>query len=391
MESKFEINLTCEEQMIVFRQKFSLIFWLLLFSVSLAVGQTQQAQSPSVRAAAYLDEQWRMSGAPGISVAVAYKGRIVFSKGIGFIDIDNNVPATSSSVYNIGSVSKVVTAVGVMKLIEQGKIKLDDSISQYVSEFPDKGTPITIRQIMTHTTGIRHYRRTDFPDSIDNENWKPYSSFADAIKLFKEDPLLFKPGEYYFYSSYAVNLLQGLVEKVSGMSFEDYMRKNVWIPAAMINTSFDVPERIVPNRAKGYMQDKGRLVNNPYGDLTYKFASGGMISTVEDMVRFGVALNHGGLLKPETIALMYQPQIKDVFRFQTSGNPSNLEFEMGLMWNMRKDNNGRIFIYHCGTVKGFNACFVNYPEEDLVVATADNMSAIGFRPGLEFADFFRNK
>jgi serine beta-lactamase-like protein LACTB, mitochondrial len=295
-----------------------------------------------------------------------------------------------SKVYNIGSLSKAVTAVAIMKLFEQRKIDLDDPISKYVPEFPDKGSPITIRQIMTHTNGIRHYRPTDFPGSLDNENWKPYASFADAIKIFKDDPLLFKPGEYFYYSSYAVNLLQGVVEKVTAMSFEDYMRKDVWLPAGMINTSFDVPERIVPNRAKGYMQYKGHLINNPYGDLTYKFASGGMISTVEDLVRFGVALNHGGLLKPKTTAMMYEPQLKNFLRYQPNGASNREdEFEQAFLWRVRKDTRGRSFIYQCGTVKGFNACLVNYVDEDLIVAIANNLEAIGFLPALEFAEFFR--
>jgi CubicO group peptidase (beta-lactamase class C family) len=375
--------------MIRIRLSFAALLLFSSFSAGVALGQSLQAQPPEVKAAAYLEEQWRLTGAPAVSVAVAHKGRIVFSRGIGFADLNNRVPATSSTVYNIGSVSKVITVIAIMKLFEQGKIGLDDPIRKHVPEFPDNGSPITIRQILTHTSGIRHYRRTDFPDSLDNENWKPFASFDDAIRIFKDDPLLFKPGEYYFYSSYAVNLLQGVIEKVTKMSFEDYLRMQVWIPAGMINTGFDVPERIVSNRANGYALDKGRLINNPYGDLTYKFASGGMISTVEDLVRLGVALNHGGLLQPKTTAMMYESQLKSVLRFQEKGSPSREDFEQGLMWRMRKDAAGRTFVHHCGTVKGFNACLVNYVDEDLVVAIADNMEAIGFRPALEFAEFFR--
>jgi len=364
---------------------------LLIFSLASggAAGQASQRQSPQARAAAYLEEQWRSSGAPAVSVAVAYKGQIVFSRGVGFADLDNMVPATPSTVYNIGSVSKVITAVAIMKLFEQGKIGLDDPVRKYVPAFPDKGAPVTIRHILTHTSGIRHYRPTDFPGGLDNENVKPFASFDDAIKVFKDDALLFKPGEYYFYSSYAVNLLQGVIENVTGMSFEDYLRKYVWVPAAMLSTTLDRPERIVPHRARSYRQEKGQAVNSPYGDLTYKFAGGGMLSTVEDLARFGVALNHGGLLQPKTVAMMYEPQMKKVMRYQEGGPPTEETFEQGLMWRMRKDSAGRTFVHHCGTVKGFNACLVNYAGEDLVVAIADNMEALGFRPALEFAEFFR--
>ncbi|HEX6864944.1 MAG TPA: serine hydrolase domain-containing protein [Thermoanaerobaculia bacterium] len=335
-------------------------------AASLAAGPPPEAQ-----AMAYLTEIWRSIGTPGISVAVAHKGRLVFSQGVGFADLENMVPANGSTAYNIGSVSKALTAVAVMQLVEQGKVRLDDPIQMYVPSFPDKGSPITIRHIMTHTSGIRHYRSTDFPDSVDNENMKPVASLEEAIKIFKDDPILFKPGERYFYSSYAVNLLQGVVEKASGLAFEDYMRKHVWEPAGMSSSVFDRPERIIARRARGYQIVDGRTLNHPYGDLTYKFAGGGMISSADDLARFGMALNRGALLKPETLALMDKP-IDPVPRHQEDGSTQPMDFSQALIWRILKDDAGRTFANHCGTVKGFNACLVSYPDQDLVVAILAN-------------------
>jgi serine beta-lactamase-like protein LACTB, mitochondrial len=364
---------------------------LLLLSL-LPVPGAWASPPPEAQAAVYLQQLSRSSSTPGISVAVASKGRIVFSQGAGVVDLDNLVPATGTSVYNIGSVSKVITAVAILQLLEQGKISLDDPIQKYVPGFPDKGSPITLKHLLTHTSGIRHYRKTDFPDSEDNENKRPFATFEDAIKIFKDDPLLFKPGEYYSYSSYAVNLLQGVIEKVTGMLFEDYMREHVWMPAAMLNTSFDVPERIVPHRAKSYRVEKGRALNYYYNDLTYKFASGGMISTVEDLVRLGTALNHGELLKPETIALMYKSQMDPVLQYQKDGPPIKESFQQGLLWRIQKDGAGRTFAYHCGSVKAFNACLVNFIDEDLVVALAVNSDGEvgGYKQAETFAGFFRS-
>jgi serine beta-lactamase-like protein LACTB, mitochondrial len=344
---------------------------------------------PEAQAKAYLEELWRSTGTPGISVAVMVQGRLAFADGVGFADLENLVPATGSTVYNIGSVSKALTAVAVMQLVEQGKVQLDDPIQKYVPSFPDKGSPITIRHIMTHTSGIRHYRPTDFPDSEDNENMKPIASLEEGIKIFKDDPLLFKPGEYYSYSSYAVNLLQGVVEKASGMGFEDYMRKHVWSPSGMYGSAFDVPARIVPRRARGYSVGNGQIRNYPYGDLTYKFASGGMLSSAENLVWFGTALNHHFLLKAETLALMYKP-MPPVPQYQEKGPSQTLESSQALLWRTAKDDAGRSFVHHCGTVKGFNACLVNYPEQDVVVAILGNGDPVtpARRPAVAFAQLF---
>jgi CubicO group peptidase (beta-lactamase class C family) len=327
--------------------------------------------APEARAAARLNDLWQSNQVLGASAAVASHGRIVFSEGVGFADLDNLVPASPVTVYNIGSISKANTAVAVMQLLEQGKIDLDDDIRQYVPTFPDKGHPITIKHLMTHRSGIRHYRPTDFADTPGDENMKPFASLEEAIKLFKDDPLLYKPGEYSSYSAYAINLLQGVIETATAMPFEDYMRRHVWGPAGMLSTAFDVPERVVPHRAKSYRHADGRTTNSPYGDLTYKFAGGGMISTAEDLVRLCVALNHGRLLKPDTVASMYDARLDPVRGYTEKGPPYRVDFRRGLVWSVATDS-GRTIVSHDGGVKGFSACLVNYPGEDLAAAILYN-------------------
>jgi len=139
---------------------------------------------PEVRTAAYLEKLWDSNQAPGMSVVIAWKGSIVFSQGFGFADLDNLVPATASTVYNMGSISKTETAVAVMQLVEQGKISLNHPIQKYVPSFPDKGSPITLLQLLTYTSGIRHYRDNDFPGPYGgySENMRPYHALDEAIK-----------------------------------------------------------------------------------------------------------------------------------------------------------------------------------------------------------------
>jgi serine beta-lactamase-like protein LACTB, mitochondrial len=353
-----------------------------------AAALAQAAPSAEARAAERLESTWRAHRAPAMSEAVGWKGRIVFSQSRGLADVENQVPATAATVFDIGSVSKVLTAVAVMQLVEQGHVRLDDPIQKYVPSFPDKGSPITIRHLMTHTSGIRHYRNTDFPGTADNENFGTYASFEDAIGIFKNDPLLFEPGKFFSYSSYGVNLLQGVVEKAGGLPFEEYMRRRVWDAAGMSSTRFDIPERIVPHRARSYVTTDGAVRNVPYGDLTYKFASGGMMSTAEDLVRFAAALNTGKLLKSETLAAMWTPQT-GLFEFR-DGKPTETRVgSQALLWRVAHDDAGRRFVYHCGSVQQFQACLVLYPESDLAVAIhANSFDATGWRENLAVAALF---
>ena len=348
------------------------------------------APPPVARAAARLQETWRSHGSPAVSAAVASGGRIVFSAGAGYADLESLAPASGATVYDIGSVSKIQTAVAILQLVEKGRVRLEDDIRAYVPAFPDKGKPITIQHLMTHTSGIRHYKDTDFQGTPADENVHRYASIEDAIAIFKSDPLLFPPGKYYSYTSYGVNLLQGVVEKASGKPFEAYMRENVWDPAGMDATQFNVPERVVRNRARSYERGPdGGVRNVLYGDLTYKFASGGMMSTAEDLVRFGSALNAGRLLKRETLARMWSPQIPGVLEFRANAEPRKMPGEQGLMWRINTDAAGRRYVSHSGAVQHFHSCLVDYAERDLVVAILENSyEGVGCPENLAIADMF---
>ena len=378
--------------MTLFRRAIPFLAWAVTSAVlAQAPTPTPVAAPPAVaRAAARLQETWRSHGSPGISEAVVSKGRIVFSGGAGYADLESLAPATGATVYDIGSVSKVNTAVAIMQLVEKGKVRLDDDIHVYVPGFPDKGARITVQNLMTHTSGIRHYKDTDFAGTPADENVRRYASIGDAIAIFKDDPLLFPPGKYYSYTSYGVNLLQGVVEKASGTPFEAYMRENVWGPAGMDATQFNLPERVVRNRARSYERGPdGAPRNVLYGDLTYKFASGGMMSTAEDLVLFAAALNAGRLMKDETRARMWSPQIPGVLEFRANAEPRKMEGEQGLMWRLNRDSAGRSYVSHSGAVQHFHSCLVNYPERDLAVAVLENSyEGVGCAENLAIADMF---
>ncbi|HAK55861.1 MAG TPA: hypothetical protein DCP38_10330 [Acidobacteria bacterium] len=355
----------------------------------LRVAPVASAQGDAAAIVAYLEQVRHQTGAPGISAAVAVDGEIVFSGGVGYAELDNRTPATGATVWNVGSVSKVMAAVAVMQLVEQGKVGLDDEIRTYVPAFPDKGTPITLRQILTHTSGIRHYRDGEFgPHGL--RSMRFFDDFDEAIQHFTEDSLLYEPGTLWLYSSHAYNLLQGVVEQASGLGFEDYMRTHVWEPAGMLGSSFDVPTRVVHGRGRGYVRDAdGTIVNSRYEDVSYKYAGGGMLSTVADLVRMGVAINDGTLLGFEAVAEMHAPQIDPVMQFRADGVPRELPFGQALGWDLYTDASGRPYISKTGTVRGTRSVVVNYPDHGLVVAVQANIVPFDSRTrGVAIAQMF---
>jgi serine beta-lactamase-like protein LACTB len=332
---------------------------LLLLSVSAA---TRARFDDVDRIAA---EGHKQTGAPGMSVALVLDDQLVWSKGFGLADVENNVPARPDTVYRIASISKTIAATAVMQLVERGRVQLDDPIQKYVPAFPSKGEQtITIRHLLTHTSGIRHYREGEM------ESRDAYQTVAEAMRVFKDDPLLFAPGTKYSYSTYGFNLLAGVVEIASGVTYEEYLRQHVWGPAGMRSTYFDHPDAIIPHRARQYVRADSSVHNAPYADLSIKWAGGGVLSTAEDLARFHIALDRGILLKPDTMSQMYAPARL------TDGTV----IDYGLGWRVWKDARGHAWIGHSGGATGGTTFLLRDPARKLAVAVLCNIedaSALG--------------
>ena len=307
---------------------------------------------------------------PGISVAVAVDGEIVFSEGVGYAELDNHTPATGRTVHNIGSVSKVFAVIGLMQLVEQGKVDLDATLQRYMPYYTEQPSPITVRHILTHTSGIRHYRNGEFgPYGL--LRFRHYDDFEEATRLWRDDPLVYDPGTAWMYSSHAHNLQHGIVESVTDEDYEEYLKYNVFEPAGMLATQFDVPSRVVNHRGKGYVRNAtGHFINAPNEDPSYKYAGGGILSNVEAMVRLALAINEGRLLTPETVAEMHRPQIDPSIREYGSETP--LGHEQALAWFIRTDQAGRRYPNHTGTVKGTRSFLANFSDQGVIVALQVN-------------------
>src|SRR5215467_14187956 len=234
-----------------------------------AMGQTTELAS----ARQFADQQgkeWIQRGIPGLSLTVAVDGKIAYSKGFGFADLEERVPAWPSTKFRIGSISKPLTAAGLMELVEAGKVELDAPVQKYVPSFPDKGSVITVRMIAGHLGGIRHYRDDEFTIQ------KHYDQVLDGLKIFEDDPLVSPPGTKFNYSSYGYNLLSAVVESASGQNFLTYMQEHVFASLGLVHTAADQNSQIVEQRSRFYEIPKdGPVENAPYVDNSYKWAGGG--------------------------------------------------------------------------------------------------------------------
>ncbi|WP_420635421.1 serine hydrolase domain-containing protein [Candidatus Palauibacter sp.] len=324
----------------------------------------------------YMEQVRNENDLPGLSVAVAVDGEIVFSEGVGYAELDNRTPATGRTVHNVGSVSKVLAVVGLMQLVEQGEVDLDATLQTYMPWYPEREHPITVRHILTHTSGIRHYNGVEFGPH-DLLRLRHYDDFREATELWRDDPLAYETGSGWMYSSHAHNLQHGIVEAASGMDYEEYLKRFVWEPAGMMATQFDVPSRVVQNRGHGYVRgESGRFIHPPPEDPSYKYAGGGIISNVDDLVRFALAINDGRLLGPETVAEMHRPQLETGIRQIDPSTPDGLgepiAHEQALAWFIRTDQAGRRYPSHTGTVKGTRSFLGNWNDYGVVVAIQTN-------------------
>ncbi len=317
-----------------------------------------------------LRDSMARAGVPGAQIAVMRNGRLVWSEGIGFADLEQGVGVSTTTRFRAGSVSKALTSAALGLLVEQGRIDLDAEVQRYVPGFPRKRWPITVRQLAGHLAGLRHYRGDEFASRA------RYESVLDGLAVFQDDSLLAEPGTRYLYSSYGWNLLSAVVEGAAGRPFLEVMGGNVFAPLGLTHTVADHADSLVAGRARWYsVADSGRaVVNAPWVDNSLKWAGGGFLSTAEDLAAFGDAMAGGRLIRRETAETLWTSQR------QRDGR----ETRYGLGWIVRQDSAGHRWVGHSGGSMGGTAYLVVYPEERLVLALLVNSDQplVGLAPAL---------
>lgn len=278
-------------------------------------------------------------------------------------DLENNVPATSETLYRLASISKPLTATAAMQLWERGKLDLDAPVQKYCPSFPQKDTPITTRELLGHLAGIRHYH----PDSANDPELYNVQHFDNPIegglKFFENDPLLSKPGSQFHYSTHGYTVVGCAIQGASSESYVDYVRQNVLQPAGMTHTQVDDRYVIISHRTRFYQKNNaGKVVNADFLDSSYKIPGGGWLSSAEDMAQFEVAILNDRLMRRATRDLMWTPL-----------RPSDgSEDSYALGWGTLREGN-LAEIAHSGGQQGTSTSIVLAPEQKAAVVVLINM------------------
>lgn len=318
---------------------------------------------------------------PGLSVAIVMDNKLRWQGGYGVADIENFVPAKPLTVYRIASVTKSLTAVAAMQLVEKGKLDLDAPIQKYVPSFPVKGFPITTRLLLSHLSGVRGYTQSE------GERTDHYESLTEALSVFKNDPLQHEPGTRYTYTTFGYTLLGAAIEGASGMTYTNYMREHIFEPSGMTHTYVDNIFAVILNRARGYSPRvygvfDGNYRNASLMDSSYKIPGGGLVSTAEDLARFAIALLNGKLIKKETLELMS--------RNQKTSDGRETGYGYGWYIEGRSGRPADGSISHGGVQQGFTSDLWILPRKRFAVVILTNLEG-GGRLGLaalanQFAD-----
>lgn len=342
---------------------FSVLLTLLPTGTPGGAHAALQAQpvEPSPRALEALDERIRSDMAeyriPGVLVGVASRGRLVHWKAYGLANVELSVPVTDSTVFEIGSISKEFVATAVLLLVEEGRIGLDDPIHTHLHGLPSEWLGVTVRQLLTHTSGI--------PDYEEIQTYEAYRfrfTPEEIIQVAHSRPMDFEPGTGYDYSNTGYFLLSLLVERIEGSPLGEVLEDRIFVPLGMTQTRMTDPEDIIPHRAAGYyVNGTMDLVNRDPTQTSATLGAGGLLSSVYDMAKWDEALYGTELLSAESKEAMWTPAIL----------PDGTNTHYGFGWRTG-EYQGRPVVGHNGMVAGFVASFLRIPSEEMAVIVFAN-------------------
>jgi CubicO group peptidase (beta-lactamase class C family) len=299
----------------------------------------------------YLDACVRVRHFSG-AVLVLRDGMPIFSKGYGLANAEHQVSNTPETKFRLGSITKQFTAMAILILQERGKLALEDPIGKYLDDAPKTWEAVTIHHLLTHTSGIPSY--TSDPEYV--KKMAQPETVKTMIQRFRDKPLDFKPGEKFQYSNSGYFLLGAIIEKVSGQSYEAFLKEAIFDPLDMKDTGYDHPSTVLAHRASGYTRKGEVLQNAEYLDMAQPYAAGSLYSTTLDLAKWDRALNDGALISGESMTRMFTPEKND--------------YAYG--WSVSTRSN-RKEIAHGGGINGFATDIVRYPDQKVCVVVLCNV------------------
>lgn len=306
---------------------------------------------------AYVHSEILRQHIPGLSLLVARDGEIVRAQGYGFSNVELQVPVKPETVFQSGSVGKQFTATAVMMLVEEGKIHLDDPITNYLQDAPTAWQHVTIRELLSHTAGF-----TDYPKKFD---FRKDCTEADLLKIVEGIPLAFPPGTNYSYANLGYLTLGVLIHQVTGEFYGDFLQQRIFQPLGMTTTHVISEADIVPNRAAGYRLVKGELKNQEWvSPMLNTTADGALYFSILDLAKWDAALYTEKLLHRSSLEQMWTPAQL------LNGQPNPGSYGFG--WRIAEKNGHRL-LDHGGSWQGFEVHISRYIDDKLTVVVLTNL------------------
>ena len=326
------------------------MFRLLLLS---GIAALACAQDLATQADRYVQSWVRDSQFRGV-VLIAKDGQPLLRKGYGLANAEWNIPNSPETKFRLGSITKQFTAVAVLQLAENGKLKLEDPVKTHYADAPAAWDKITIHHLLNHTSGIKSY--TGLPGFFAKQS-RDRRTPTEIVKLTQDMPLDFEPGEKFAYNNTGYVLLGAVIEKASGQSYESYLRQNIFEPLGMADSGYDSFRAILPSRATGYNPDG---THADYLDMSLPHAAGSLYSTVDDLLKWNQALATEKLLTKESLAKMTTPS-----------SPRENKYAYGLVIDELK---GHRIHAHGGDINGFSTFLSRFPDDGITIAVLGNQS-----------------
>ncbi len=285
-------------------------------------------------------------------VLVAEKDKVLLAQGYGDADLEWGIKNSPDAKFRIGSLTKQFTAASILLLEERGKLKLEDPVKTWLPDAPASWEKVTVFHLLTHTSGIPNFTGGLGWDLYQRQDHTPQESIA----RIRDKPLDFEPGTKFYYSNSNYILLGQIVEKVSGMSYADFLQRNIQTPLGMSDTGVDIPASILPERAQGYDSVPDGFRHSSYISMTVPYSAGFLYSTASDLLKWERGLFGGKLLSPASLKKMTTPHLGD--------------YGMGLFI---RDAAHHSVITHNGTIEGFDSSLNFYPDRQLTIVVLGNV------------------